>query len=112
MGGKSWFKAVTRLGSIDCQLACDYCNYMKAQLIKIGNSRGLRLPQRLLELYRIGEGDEIELQEMAEGILLIPLRSLNAKLSWAESYREMAAEAAESEEWAEWDIVTSDGLHD
>jgi antitoxin MazE len=85
---------------------------MKAQIIKIGNSRGLRLPQRLLELYRIGEGDEVELKETVEGILLLPLRDSSAKLSWAEAYKEMAEEAAESEEWTDWDIATGDGLHD
>jgi antitoxin component of MazEF toxin-antitoxin module len=85
---------------------------MKAQLIRIGNSRGLRLPQKLLELYRIEEGDEMELKETAEGILLLPLRDSSAKLSWADAYKEMAEEVAESEEWADWDIATGDGLHD
>jgi len=98
--------------AIDNSFRCDYCNYMKAQLVRIGNSRGIRLPQKLLELYRIEEGDEMELKETAEGILILPLRDLGAKLSWAESYREMAAEAAEAEEWTDWDVVTGDGPHD
>lgn len=85
---------------------------MKAQLVRIGNSRGVRLPQKLLELYHIGEGDEIDLKETAEGILLVPLVDTSAKLSWTDAYREMAEEAAEAEEWKDWDIAAGDGLHD
>ncbi len=85
---------------------------MKARLVRIGNSRGIRLPQQLLELYRIVEGDEVDLKETAEGILLVPQLGPSAKLSWSDAYREIAAESAESEEWADWDIATGDGLND
>jgi hypothetical protein len=30
-----------------------------------------------------------------------------AKLSWKETYREMAAE---KEDWSDWEVVTGDGL--
>jgi antitoxin component of MazEF toxin-antitoxin module len=84
---------------------------MKAQLVKIGNSRGIRLPQKLLTLYRINEGDELELEERRDGILLRPGRADSMKLSFEASYREMIAEPAEHDEWSDWDSVSGDGLH-
>ncbi len=77
---------------------------MRTQLVRIGNSRGVRLPQNLLSLYRLKEGDEFELEERQEGILLRPARSDREKLSWEASYAEMAAEPEEAAEWADWDL--------
>lgn len=85
---------------------------MRAQLVKIGNSRGIRLPQRLLALYCIKEGDEFELEERKDGILLRPDRSGDGKLAWEAAYAEMAAENAENDEWGEWDGATADGIRD
>ena len=43
---------------------------MKTKLVRVGNSRGIRIPQGLLELYAIEEGDALELEETREGILI------------------------------------------
>jgi antitoxin component of MazEF toxin-antitoxin module len=83
---------------------------MRTNLIRIGNSRGLRLPKKLLSLYGIRENDPLELEERAEGILIRPAGRANNKLSLDEAYREMAAEADEASEWSEWDATTADGL--
>ena len=85
---------------------------MKAQLVKIGNSRGVRLPQKLLWLYKMKEGDELELDERRDGILIRPAKAEAEKISWEESYVEMAAEAAERSEWSDWDAVPSGGQDD
>lgn len=85
---------------------------MKAELVRIGNSRGLRLPRTLLELYGIEEGDELELEERREGILIRPGAKSASKLSWESAYQEMAEEVAERAEWAEWDPLAGDGLDD
>ena len=85
---------------------------MRAQLVRIGNSRGVRLPQRLLSLYKLKEGDEFELEERKDGILLRPEKAVTEKISWEASYAEMVAESAEGTEWADWDVTASDGLHD
>jgi antitoxin MazE len=82
---------------------------MKAILVRIGNSRGIRLPRRLLAMYGIKEKDELELEERAEGILIRPAQKVDSKLSWDASYREMASESAENEEWSEWDMTIADG---
>jgi len=83
---------------------------MRTTLIRIGNSRGLRLPKKLLSLYGIRENDPLELEERAEGILIRPAGTANNKLSLEEAYREMAAEAEEASEWSEWDATTADGI--
>ena len=85
---------------------------MKARLIKIGNSRGIRLPRSLLSLYRMGDGDGFAIEQRPDGILLRPERLDSEKLSWEASYAEMAAEAAEADEWAAWDALSGDGVHD
>jgi len=85
---------------------------MKARLIPIGNSKGIRLPTRLPELYTLGFGDEVEIEERQEGIMLRPLPSVPGKLSWEAAYTEMAQEAAERTEWRAWDELAGDGLTD
>ncbi len=83
---------------------------MRAQLVRIGNSRGLRLPRRLLELYRIDEGDELELEVRPEGIMVKPCLREEEKLSWPDAYKEMADEVAERAEWSLWDAAAGDGI--
>ena len=83
---------------------------MMVKLIQIGNSRGVRLPGRLLELYRLSAGAELEVVEQPEGILLRPVAKDIAKLSRAEAYRQMAQDVAERVEWSGWSVVSGDGL--
>ena len=83
---------------------------MIASVLRIGNSRGLRLRARLLELYGLSEGDELELEERAEGILVRPAPRTDGKLDRADAYRLMAEEVAEKSEWSEWDGTAADGL--
>lgn len=60
---------------------------LRIRVVKIGNSRGLRLPKLLIE--QLGIKDEVEV--MAEGGALIvrPVRS--AREGWDEAARRMAA---------------------
>jgi antitoxin MazE len=85
---------------------------MQAKLIRIGNSKGLRIPQSLLELFEVKEGGTVELEARRDGILVRPLPQNKAKMSWEASYQAMAEEAAERAEWSEWDAVAVDGLDD
>ncbi len=82
---------------------------MKTTLVRIGNSRGLRLPRKLLAIYGIEENDELELEQRA-GILIRPAPKAQGKLHWEAAYLEMASESAEAAEWSEWDEVVADGL--
>ena len=78
---------------------------LRLKVVRIGNSRGIRLPARVLARYRIG--DEIVLEERQDGILLRPIGSAVAKLSWEDTAREMARA---SEDWSDWDSTSRDGL--
>ncbi|MFO8064727.1 MAG: AbrB/MazE/SpoVT family DNA-binding domain-containing protein [Spirochaetia bacterium] len=82
------------------------------KLVKIGNSRGIRLPQELLQSYDLVEGDEVDIEPRRDGIVLHPVAAGEAKLSYDVAYRQMADEASEAAEWAEWDISAGDGLED
>lgn len=44
----------------------------KSKLIKIGNSRGVIFPKRLIDKYHLGENDEVSFKETPEGILVTP----------------------------------------
>lgn len=59
---------------------------MKARIVRIGNSRGVRLPKTLLE--ETGLGEVVELRVVSGGLLLRPGR--RARHGWAEAAREMA----------------------
>ena len=60
---------------------------MKARLIRIGNSRGIRLPKPLLE--EAGLADEVELRAREGAILISPPRSTRA--GWEPAARALAA---------------------
>ncbi len=81
---------------------------MKTTVLKvsrIGNSRGIRLPAGMLRKYHIG--DTIVAEEKLHEIVLRPASAKPQKLSWEQTYREMAAA---KEDWSEWDCTLADGL--
>ncbi len=73
------------------------------KLIRIGNSRGIRLPRALLDKY--GWGDSLVLEETKDGVLLSGTK--RKELSWKETYRTMAAS---NEDWSDLDVTVADGL--
>jgi antitoxin MazE len=60
---------------------------VRARIIRIGNSRGLRLPKKLLE--QSGLGDDVELDVHENSIIVRPAH--RARAGWEEQFREMAA---------------------
>ena len=72
---------------------------------RIGNSRGVRIPAVTLKRFNIG--DRVIMEEREDGILLRPLRSLDAKLSWDDTARSMAQDL---EDWSDLDETLADGL--
>ncbi|MEA3336616.1 MAG: AbrB/MazE/SpoVT family DNA-binding domain-containing protein [Chloroflexota bacterium] len=70
----------------------------EAQLIKIGNSQGIRLPKWMVSKY--GFGKKILLEEVSDGILIRAIDS--DKLSWEDTYKAMS-EAQEA--WSDWQDV-------
>lgn len=77
----------------------------RLKVVRIGNSRGVRLPAASLKRYRIG--DVVLMEERSEGILLRPAGPVVEKLSWEATAREMAERG---EDWSAWDVASADGL--
>jgi antitoxin component of MazEF toxin-antitoxin module len=82
---------------------------MIAKLVRIGNSRGVRIPLRILQTYGLREGSELDIEERREGLLLRVRAETPGLLSWADAYREMSAESTEAAEWADWGVTVGDG---
>ena len=77
---------------------------MDAKLVDIGNSKGIRLPRRLIERYHLRE--KLTLEELEDGIL-IKADDPRDMLSWEETFREMVQE---NEDWSDLDSLASDGI--
>ncbi len=58
---------------------------MRARLVKIGNSRGIRLPKPIIEQARLSEEVEVEVRDGA----LIITSSHRVRSGWAEAAREL-----------------------
>ena len=59
---------------------------MKTRIIKIGNSRGIRIPKVLLE--QSGLSEEVELEVQGRQIILRPAE--RTRRDWEEAFRSMA----------------------
>jgi antitoxin MazE len=85
---------------------CYYSNYMETlelKITRIGNSRGLRLPAKIISKYKLGE--TVILEQRKDEIALRPKKQ--KKASWKETYKQMAAAP---EDWSDFDKLSSDGL--
>ena len=87
----------------------NYSNYVKTKLVRIGNSRGVRIPQGVLRVYGLKDGSVLDIEQRREGLLLRVAEMAPGRQSWTEAYREMAAESSEATEWADWDATAGDG---
>ncbi|MBD0403259.1 AbrB/MazE/SpoVT family DNA-binding domain-containing protein [Flammeovirga sp. EKP202] len=56
---------------------------MEQKIIKIGNSKGIRLSKTILEKYNIGDKVEISLNN--DGILITPIK--NPRSGWEEAFK-------------------------
>ena len=61
---------------------------MRQKIVRIGNSRGVRLPSRVLAETHLIEGDEVDLTVEDGQIVLRPSRQPRA--GWSEQFAEMA----------------------
>jgi antitoxin MazE len=59
---------------------------MRARIVRIGNSRGIRIPKPLLEQAGLG-GDEVELSVEGRRIVIAPAH--RARAGWAEAFAGM-----------------------
>jgi len=59
---------------------------MKTRIVRIGNSRGIRIPKPLIE--QAGLGDEVEISVKDGSLIIKPARK--ARAGWATAFKEMA----------------------
>ena len=59
---------------------------MRARIIKIGNSQGIRIPKPLLEQLKIKEDVDIEVEK--NQIIVRPVS--NPRIGWDNAFRKMA----------------------
>lgn len=59
---------------------------MKARIVKIGNSRGIRIPKLLLD--QTGLGDEVNIEIDRDRLIIAP--AARPRAGWATAFREMA----------------------
>lgn len=80
---------------------------MEANVIKIGNSKGVRLSKTILEKYEIGEKVEVILEK--DQIILRPIKQ--PRQGWAEEFKKMhengddellIPDVFEDEDFEEW----------
>ncbi len=67
----------------------------ETKLVPIGNSKGVRIPKSMLLKYRLQE--QIVIEEVGDGLLIRAKDS--ERLSWEDTYKEMAQE---KEDWSDW----------
>lgn len=77
---------------VDAPETCLHCNHtpevsVKARLVRIGNSRGLRLAKPLIE--QLGFEDEVELSAEDGALVIRPSRQ--ARVGWADAAARLAA---------------------
>jgi len=60
---------------------------MKARIVRIGNSRGIRIPKPLIE--QTGLGDAVEIVVQGNTLVISPVAPPRA--GWTEAFRVMAA---------------------
>ena len=77
------------------------------KIVRIGNSRGVRLPAPLLARHRIG--DTVVAESRRDGLMLRP--AADQRLSWEATFKQMSAEhRRHGGEFADMDSTSGDGL--
>ena len=77
---------------------------MRAKLVRIGNSKGIRLPKPILEAS--GIEDEVDLSVEEGRIVLMPAKR-HPREGWAEA---IAAIGPDEEDWSDWLDMPSEVL--
>ena len=82
---------------------------MKAQMVKWGNSLAVRIPKPVVEKARLKEGDPLEVEAAAEGLVelrrpaKIPtLAQLVSQINPEKRYGEISTDAEVGKEVVEW----------
>ena len=81
---------------------------MKSKIIKIGNSKGIRIPNELIKSYNLDQEVTIELRE--DCIVLKPVE-VDPRAGWEEIYKKMDHTLTqEDKDWLDFqDPIPEDG---
>lgn len=60
---------------------------LNARIVKVGNSRGIRLPKLVLE--QLGFGEQVEIEVQSDQLVIRPVTT-KARQGWEEQFRLMA----------------------
>jgi len=77
---------------------------VRTRLVRVGNSRGVRLPKAVIEQARLG--DELELAVEDGAVVIRPAG--DARRGWAEAA--LACHEAGDDQLGDWDSTTADGI--
>ncbi len=80
------------------------CDHMTTKLIRIGNSRGVRIPKALIE--ECGLDDAVELQAREGELVIRPAKRPRA--GWADAFRGMAGRKRDKLIGGEWPATAWD----
>ncbi len=81
---------------------------MKSRIVKIGNSRGIRLPKPLIE--QAGLKEEVEFQVEGNRLIIAPV--IHPRAHWSDSFQKMASKGDDAllngdvqvpTTWDEWE---------
>ena len=76
---------------------------VELKIVRIGNSRGVRLPKEIIERYAIGDSIVLEAREET----LVFRNKHDKRLSWEDTFKAMARER---EDWSDLEGTIADGL--
>ena len=65
---------------------------MKTQVIKIGNSKGIRIPKSMLD--QSGFGNEVDIELREDEIVIRPIKK--PRKNWSEAFRSMSEQKDDS----------------
>lgn len=81
-----------------------------AQLVKIGNSKGIRIPKALIEQAHL-EGKELKFQLLNDGLLIVPEK--NIRDGWKDTIEQTINAIGQEPidtDWLDFPINTDDDL--
>lgn len=67
---------------------------MRGRIVKIGNSRGIRIPKPLLE--QTGLEEEVEIRVEDDHLVIGPREAGRARTGWSDAFKRMAAQGGDA----------------
>lgn len=80
---------------------------LKAKLVRIGNSRGVRLPKAVIE--QAGLGEDVQISVTADRVIIRSAGAPHPRAGWAEQIKKVLAEHGDDiDEWRDWQNIPNE----